>query len=74
MRQCRILNNDGYVIERQIHGKERAYNDIGTWDHMQLLTVLNKTGIPNKSYKVSTNKELQDLFNDRDFAKADKIQ
>lgn len=41
---------------------------------MQLLTVLNKKGIPNKSYKVSTNKELQDLFNDKEFAKADKMQ
>ncbi|KAK9898845.1 pyruvate decarboxylase [Cystobasidium minutum MCA 4210] len=69
-----ILNNDGYVIERQIHGKERSYNDIGSWDHMQLLSVLNKKGVPNKSYRVSTNKELLALFNDNEFARADKMQ
>ncbi len=32
-----ILNNDGYEIERQIHGPTRSYNDIAPYDHSLLL-------------------------------------
>lgn len=32
-----ILNNDGYEIERQIHGPERSYNNIQSYDHSLLL-------------------------------------
>ena len=26
-----VLNNDGYTIERYLHGKEAKYNDISSW-------------------------------------------
>jgi TPP-dependent 2-oxoacid decarboxylase len=32
-----LLNNDGYTIERLIHGPEQAYNDIPRWHYGQLL-------------------------------------
>lgn len=35
-----VLNNDGYEIERQIHGWEAEYNDIQLYDHQLLLPML----------------------------------
>lgn len=32
-----VLNNDGYEIERQIHGWTAEYNDIQSYDHQLLL-------------------------------------
>jgi TPP-dependent 2-oxoacid decarboxylase len=28
-----LLNNDGYTIERVIHGRTQAYNDVHAWDY-----------------------------------------
>lgn len=36
-----VLSNDGYVIERTIHGPQRSYNDIATWNHSLLLDALS---------------------------------
>jgi len=35
-----VLNNDGYEIERQIHGPSRRYNNIAPVDHSLLLSCL----------------------------------
>ena len=32
-----LLNNDGYTIERLIHGPEQRYNDIPRWHYRHLL-------------------------------------
>lgn len=37
-----VLNNDGYEIERQIHGPQRSYNDIQPYDHSLLLDFFSK--------------------------------
>ncbi|MGA9287605.1 MAG: alpha-keto acid decarboxylase family protein, partial [Anaerobacillus sp.] len=31
-----LINNDGYTVERAIHGPEQVYNDIATWDYQKL--------------------------------------
>lgn len=28
-----VLSNDGYEIERQIHGSQRRYNNVARWNH-----------------------------------------
>lgn len=28
-----LINNDGYTIERVIHGRKQGYNDIASWNH-----------------------------------------
>ncbi len=33
-----IINNNGYTIERAIHGRNQAYNDIASWRHTQALS------------------------------------
>lgn len=35
-----VLNNDGYEIERQIHGVTAKYNDIQMYDHQMMLPFL----------------------------------
>lgn len=29
-----LINNDGYTIERCIHGKDQGYNDVARWDYL----------------------------------------
>ncbi|VFT75171.1 indolepyruvate decarboxylase [Klebsiella aerogenes] len=31
-----LLNNEGYTVERAIHGPEQRYNDIALWDWQRL--------------------------------------
>ena len=32
-----VINNDGYTIERAIHGRKQPYNDVALWRHTQML-------------------------------------
>ncbi|TKA73398.1 hypothetical protein B0A55_04283 [Friedmanniomyces simplex] len=34
-----VLNNNGYTVERLIHGKQASYNTLPVWDYKQLCTV-----------------------------------
>ena len=36
-----LLNNDGYTVERAIHGAEQRYNDIAPWNWTQLPQALH---------------------------------
>lgn len=36
-----LLNNEGYTVERAIHGPEERYNDISLWNWAQLPQALN---------------------------------
>ncbi|CAE6412945.1 unnamed protein product [Rhizoctonia solani] len=71
-----VLNNDGYEIERCIHGPTRKYNDIQPYNHQLLLQVLSKPdgSQPTKSYKVQTQAELDALLTDETFNKRETIQ
>ena len=35
-----LVNNDGYTVERAIHGPQERYNDIARWDWSALMTAL----------------------------------
>ncbi|KIY50256.1 pyruvate decarboxylase [Fistulina hepatica ATCC 64428] len=58
-----LLNNDGYTIERFLHGRERRYNDILNWEWSSLLKTL---GDPKEertvTYKAATKEELSALL------------
>lgn len=67
-----VLNNDGYTIERLIHGETASYNDIQPWNNLALLPLFNA---PNyEAIRVSTIGEAEDLFTNKAFAKNDKIR
>ncbi|ODV78515.1 pyruvate decarboxylase [Suhomyces tanzawaensis NRRL Y-17324] len=69
-----VLNNDGYTIERLIHGETAEYNDIQSWKHGQILDTFGAKEGEFESLKVSTPKELNNLFSDKQFAKNDKTR
>ncbi|KAL8996463.1 MAG: hypothetical protein Q9169_004013 [Polycauliona sp. 2 TL-2023] len=69
-----LINNEGYTIERYIHGFEAAYNDIQPWKYTDLISTFGGTPQNSKTYQVKTKQEAEDLFNDEEFAKADKLQ
>ncbi|ELU44509.1 pyruvate decarboxylase [Rhizoctonia solani AG-1 IA] len=71
-----VLNNDGYEIERCIHGPTRGYNNIQPYNHQLLLQALsNPDGSqPTKSYKVKSQTELNALLEDETFNKRETIQ
>lgn len=67
-----VLNNDGYLIEKLIHGYDAKYNMIQPWKHQLLLPAFGATDY--ESLQVSTAAELEKLFTDEAFAKNDKIR
>jgi pyruvate decarboxylase len=67
-----VLNNDGYTIERLIHGETALYNDIQPWDHLKLLDTFKAAGSELK--RVATVGELNALFGDAQFAKNDRLR
>ncbi|KAI5813810.1 thiamine diphosphate-binding protein [Pyronema omphalodes] len=69
-----VINNNGYTIERMIHGMDAEYNDITSWKHTKLLEVLGAREGQYKNHVVKTKEELEKLFTDKEFAKAGVIQ
>ncbi|KAH9814831.1 thiamine diphosphate-binding protein [Melampsora americana] len=70
-----VLNNDGYSIERFIHGMKRKYNDIQPWVWTGILDLFNPLKTTSTaSYHIEKYDELVKLLNDATFRKADKIQ
>lgn len=66
-----ILNNDGYTIERLIHGENASYNDVHMWKYSQLLDTFNAGG---EAIQARTQGEFDDLLNDAEFAEPSKIR
>lgn len=56
-----LLNNDGYTVERAIHGAEQRYNDISPWNWTLLPQALGATG-QAQSWRVSETAQLQDVL------------
>ncbi|MUL83801.1 MULTISPECIES: alpha-keto acid decarboxylase family protein [unclassified Mycolicibacterium] len=55
-----VVNNDGYTVERAIHGVTAEYNDITGWRWTELPAAL---GVPDaRTFRVSTYGELDDAL------------
>ncbi|SCU82411.1 LAME_0C00980g1_1 [Lachancea meyersii CBS 8951] len=67
-----VLNNDGYTIERLIHGEKAQYNDIQPWNHLELLPTFGATDY--ETVRVSTTGEWNKLAECPKFNKNDKIR
>ncbi|XHF97678.1 hypothetical protein AWENTII_001263 [Aspergillus wentii] len=68
-----VICNEGYTIERYIHGWEASYNDIGEWDFQNIPRVLGAKD-NYKGYQIKTRDELTKLFADQNFASAPCLQ
>lgn len=58
-----IVDNDGYTVERAIHGPEEPYNDIARWD-WSLLPALFAPDRPAHVHRVRTAAELAAALQD----------
>jgi alpha-keto-acid decarboxylase len=55
-----VVNNDGYTVERMIHGKDEPYNDIVSWSWAD---IPNALGVLNHlTFRAQTYGELDDAF------------
>ena len=55
-----VVNNDGYTVERAIHGKTAPYNDIVSWSWTDIPKAL---GVANHlAFRAQTYGELDDAF------------
>lgn len=53
-----VINNNGYTVEREIHGPNALYNDVPMWDYQKLPLVFGGTNKNVMTYKVTTELEL----------------
>ena len=56
-----IVDNDGYTIERVIHGPTATYNDIARWDWTALATAFDRSGTA-LGIRAATVGELRDAL------------
>ncbi|GMM32392.1 indolepyruvate decarboxylase 6 [Martiniozyma asiatica (nom. inval.)] len=68
-----VLNNNGYTIEKLIHGLHADYNQIQPWKHLKMLDVFADKAA-NESIRVDSAKALDSLFKDEAFNTPDKIR
>ncbi|BCC59061.1 alpha-keto acid decarboxylase family protein [Bacillus cereus] len=63
-----LINNNGYTVERAIHGQNQPYNDIQMWDYNKLSMVF---GSEEKSltFKVENEAELAEVLTNITFNK-----
>jgi pyruvate decarboxylase len=66
--------NEGYTIERYIHGMDAAYNDIQEWKYKDLVPAFGAKPDKYTTFRVSTREELEALFHDEKFASAPHLQ
>ena len=69
-----VICNEGYTIERYIHGMDASYNDIQNWHYKDLVAVFGADPQKSKTYQVATKQEAEDLFNDEGFSSAPYLQ
>lgn len=67
-----VLNNDGYTIERLIHGETAQYNCIQSWKHLDLLPTFGAKDY--EAVRVATTGEWNKLTTDKKFQDNSKIR
>ncbi|KAJ2976767.1 hypothetical protein NUW58_g8005 [Xylaria curta] len=65
-----LINNDGYTIERVIHGMKQKYNDVASWNYLQAPAFF---GADKSTYtaKVKTLGEVEQLMRNSEFLNAE---
>jgi pyruvate decarboxylase len=69
-----VICNDGYTIERFIHGFDAEYNDVPTWKYKDIVNVFGGDVRGAKTYQVKTKKEIRALLKDKEFNAANVLQ
>jgi pyruvate decarboxylase len=69
-----LIYNDGFTIERFIHGMEAEYNDITRWKYTELPGVIGGSDETVRKFIVKTKDELEKLLTDKEFNDAPGLQ
>jgi len=69
-----LLYNEGFAIERFIHGMDAEYNDITRWRYTDVPTVLGGSDETVRKFVVKTKDELDKLLVDKEFNAAGGLQ
>ncbi|EON65157.1 pyruvate decarboxylase [Coniosporium apollinis CBS 100218] len=69
-----VICNEGYTIERYIHGWDAPYNDVQTWRYKDLPAAFGAKEGEAKTYQVKTKEEVERLFEDKEFADSDALR
>ena len=56
-----LLNNEGYTVERAIHGPEQRYNDIALWDWQRLPEAF-APDVVSRCWRVTHTAELREAM------------
>ncbi|CCD23971.1 indolepyruvate decarboxylase 1 NDAI_0C03110 [Naumovozyma dairenensis CBS 421] len=67
-----VLNNNGYTIEKLIHGPTAQYNEIQSWDHLSLLPTFGAKDYEN--HRVATTGEWIKLTENKEFNQNSRIR
>ncbi|KAJ5916282.1 Thiamine pyrophosphate enzyme C-terminal TPP-binding [Penicillium tannophilum] len=59
-----IINNEGYTIERVIHGRKQAYNDVPSWRNTKALDYFgaDEEAVKENTFTARTVGELQEVL------------
>ncbi|KAH8901288.1 putative 2-oxo acid decarboxylase [Thozetella sp. PMI_491] len=59
-----VINNNGYTIERVIHGRKQVYNDIAPWNHQAALNLFgqDEESASQNFFRAKTWEELDAIF------------
>ncbi|MCX3068217.1 alpha-keto acid decarboxylase family protein [Cetobacterium somerae] len=58
-----VINNDGYTVEKLIHGAHRQYNNINMWRYKDIPQTLNLDPEVYTSYSIKSETEFYDALN-----------
>lgn len=69
-----VICNEGYTIERFIHGVDEAYNDIAPWRYKDLPAAFGAVEGEAKTFVTRTKAEIDALLSNKDFQKRGGLQ
>jgi len=69
-----VICNEGYTIERLIHGMDAGYNNIQPWNHGEIPKLFGADPTKSKTYQVKTKQQVTALFVDEKFALGQGLQ
>ncbi|KAK3989661.1 thiamine diphosphate-binding protein [Cladorrhinum sp. PSN332] len=69
-----LIYNEGFTIERFIHGMDAEYNDVVRWKYTEIPEVFGGSKETVRKFVVKTRDELEKLLTDKEFNDSDKLQ
>jgi pyruvate decarboxylase len=69
-----VICNEGFTIERYIHGMDAVYNDIAQWDFKDLPKVFGAKEGQASAFQIKTKAQVRQLFENEKFNAAEVLQ